>query len=259
MLANAGEGSKPAKNNIDSDDDRLRFTVGSSGRRLSKQEFIQQLQQMDPKTRRQAVEQSDAPRAVKDEVHADAIQERETGVSALRDSPPTKPQEPLSPLEENADEEELAAIKRVDTAIPGTNSRPTSAAPSNEEIPEHDVNKSVAKRTLGHEGETAAARRRRLAAEADSDDDGTERVVPDRTNTGSSSRGGQHGESAAERRRRLAALGEGSDTSDSDDDGGERQLSPRTNTNTSGSERRIQWGEQVSGGDMWKGRMSRKK
>ena len=273
--AGTGEGSRTKKTPEDEEDRNLRFTVGTSGRRMSKQEFIEQLQGMDPKTRRQMVEQSDAPRDVKDEVHADAIHERETGVSALKEGP--APTQPLSPLAEDEDDEEgMTGIKRVDTTIPTQDSRPQSAAASVESsIPEHDVSRSVAKRALAHEGETAAAARRRQleAAQSDSDDDGTERVPPPRSNTGgSSSSRNRMGESAAERRRRLAALGQGSDTSDSEDDGGERRVKGEpvqepssalgrirfADQGAATSQGRVQWGEDVGASKATGGAFSRR-
>ncbi|KAI4112698.1 MAG: hypothetical protein LQ345_006190, partial [Seirophora villosa] len=53
---------------IDPDDDRIRFTVGTSGRRMSKQDFISQIAQMDPHARVAAVEKSDVPEGVKEDV-----------------------------------------------------------------------------------------------------------------------------------------------------------------------------------------------
>ena len=257
--AEAEASAKPPKKKPagdDADDDRLRFTVGASGRRMSKQEFIEQLQQLDPKARRQMVESSDAPREVKDEVHVDAIQEQETGATAFRrpsyGKASQQQQPPLSPLEEgDGAEDEMAHIKRVETRA----SNPPSANPSVEDIPSHDVGRSVLKRTLGEE--TAAQRRRRLAAEGkdDSDDEGPP-PTSRRQKKKKEAEEGYHGESAAERRRRLAALGEGAESSDSEDDGGERQPQGkkvvqepsriRFADSPAVSQGRVQWGEGVS-------------
>ena len=261
------KGSVAQINDDDDDDDRIRFTVGTdgTGRRMSKQEFISQLQSLDPKSRRQVVESSDVPRDVKDEVHADAIEESKTGSSAMRPRADSKAQQggqqggqPLSPVEELDDMGEPTAMRRVDTHLsnpPSLNDREgegeggagrRSAEGEGEDIPSHNVPQSVAKRTLPHEGETAAAaRRRRLAAaaeEAGSDNDDSSpspsRRPPPRAGTGGSGSGSRFrgnsaaarrraaeeeaegvggvgggagaggGETAAERRRRLAALGE---------------------------------------------------
>ncbi|EKG16518.1 Cation/H+ exchanger [Macrophomina phaseolina MS6] len=55
-----------------SDDEHIRFTVNAGGRRMSKAEFIQQIQQMDPKARTKFVENSDVPERVKEEARHDA-------------------------------------------------------------------------------------------------------------------------------------------------------------------------------------------
>ncbi|KAL9104847.1 MAG: hypothetical protein Q9163_000233 [Psora crenata] len=243
-----GEGSgqsKPRKKpDEDPDDDRIRFTVGTGGRRMSKQEFVLELQRLDPKSRREMVEDSDAPRAVKDEVHADAIRETKQGRSAMRPRSGSRRLPDPSALgaveEHTRDDGDMPVIRRIDTAedLPKGDDDLAYVDPNDgEPIPFHNVPQSIEKHA-GRE-ETAAQRRRRLALQReDSDDDGTERIPPPKTaargelqrnpmsRLGSSVRVEEHGETAAERRRRLAALGEGEDAdedSDSEDDGGERQ------------------------------------
>jgi NhaP-type Na+/H+ or K+/H+ antiporter len=242
------EGKEPNKKRktsiVDPDDDRIRFTVsGSGGRRMSKQDFIQQIQSMDPKARVKAVEDSDIPEDVKQEVRADA------GEQSSRRRPTTKtgassraaPQL-LSPLSEHERvDEDMAVVRRVSTSQDkpkGPNN--LTLVTSNEEIPSHDVSESVQRRAGAEE--TAAQRRRRVAlSRADSEDDGTERIPP-HTSAGPPSLQRNpmsaigerqrpqepQGETPAERRRRLAALGEDddggvADSSDSEDDGGERK------------------------------------
>ena len=242
-----GEGSsqsKPRKKSEeDPDDDRIRFTLGTGGRRMSKQEFVQQLQQLDPKARREVVEESDASRAIKDAVHADAMQESKQGHLAKHQHAASKRSAgapALSAVEEQAPDDEQPVIRRMDTAEDKP-SDDNNLAPVNsnngEAVPVHNVPKSIQKHA-GSE-ETAAQRRRRVALQRrDSDDDGTERIPPSTkanrgelrrnplSQLGSSAQDDEHGETAAERRRRLAALGEGEgaeEDSDSEDDGGERQ------------------------------------
>ena len=242
----SGEGKKRRKKSVvDPDDDRIRFSISTGGRRLSKADFIQQLQSLDPKARVQAVDESDVPQVVKEEVRADAEEE----VGEIRS--PTRPrsnskraaeQRPMSPVDEGDQPDgEMAVIRRLST----TEDRPkgpdglTLVDSKNRDIPFHPVSESVQK--YGGD-ETAAQRRRRIAlARKDSDDDGTERVPP-HTNpsapvfrnpnfgAGASKTQEEQGETAAERRRRLAALGEGDererqDSSDSEDDGGVRRPS----------------------------------
>lgn len=232
------EGKKRRKQSVmDPDDDRIRFTVGTGGRRLSKADFIKQIQSMDPKGQVKAVEDSDVPEVVKQEVRA--VAEEDSG--ATHDS--TRPRSNskrvagsslMSPVTEGEQSDEgMPMIRRLST----TDDRPkgpdglTLVDSRNQEIPFHPVSESVQK--YGGE-ETAAQRRRRLALvrRRDSDDDGTERVPP-HTNDPSSIAGASRpqepqGETAAERRRRLEALGEGDeaerqDSSDSEDDGGVRR------------------------------------
>ncbi|KAL6721694.1 Na+/H+ antiporter [Lecanora helva] len=224
---------------VDPDDDRIRFTVGTGGRRMSKQDFIRQIQEMDPKSRIQTVDQSDVPEAVKEEVRADAVEESNQSGSAPKAQAGTA----LSPLnEQDQDDESMAIVRRLST----TEERPrgddglTLTDSKNQDIPFHNVPESVQRRAGAEE--TAAQRRRRIAlSRKDSDDDGTERIPPQTKGHGTlarnpmSSAGAKQadslGETAAERRRRLAALGEGDgaegqESSDSEDDGGERR--PRT-------------------------------
>ncbi len=240
----SGQGKKRRKQSIvDPDDDRIRFTVGTSGRRLSKADFIQQIQAMDPKARVQAVDESDIPEVVKEEVRADAEEEAGDGHSSTRPRSNSKRatgQTTTSLVHEGDQPDEMMpVVRRLST----TDDRPkgpdglTLVDSKNQDIPFHPVSESINK--YGGE-ETAAQRRRRIAlARQDSDDDGTERAPPHTTgsapafrdptyNAGSSKTHEPQGETAAERRRRLAALGEGDegerqDSSDSEDDGGERR------------------------------------
>ncbi|KAL8750682.1 MAG: hypothetical protein Q9184_006336, partial [Pyrenodesmia sp. 2 TL-2023] len=66
--APGGKQKRKKSTAIDPDDDRIRFTVGTSGRRMSKQDFIAQIAQMDPHARVAAVEDSDVPEGVKEDV-----------------------------------------------------------------------------------------------------------------------------------------------------------------------------------------------
>ncbi len=237
----AGEGSsQPRKRKqavVDPDDDRIRFTVGTGGRRMSKQDFIQQIQAMDPKARIQAVEESDIPEAVKHEVRVDAVEES-------RQSRPSKVQHgsKLAPVDEqDLADEDMPIVRRLSTAEdrPRGNEGLTLTDSNNHDIPFHNVPESIQKRA-GKE-ETAAQRRRRVAlSRKDSDDDGTARVPPHTAGPApgrlsrnpmsilGSKQAESQGETAAERRRRLAALGEGDDaadqdSSDSEEDGEERR------------------------------------
>jgi NhaP-type Na+/H+ or K+/H+ antiporter len=239
----AGEGSSQQRKRkqpaIDPDDDRIRFTVGTGGRRMSKQDFIKQIQSMDPKARIQAVDGSDVPDSVKHEVRVDAVQES-------RQSRPTKVHgSTLASVDEQEPaNKEMPIVRKFSAAEdrPRGNEGLTLVDSNEQDIPFHNIPESIQNRAGGEE--TAAQRRRRLAlSRKDSDDDGTERVPPQTTAglgpgrlsrnpmsvLGSKQAEEPQGETAAERRRRLAALGEGDDdvagveSSDSEDDGGERR------------------------------------
>ena len=236
------QGKKDRKQSImDLDDDRIRFSVSTGGRRLSKADFIKQIQSMDPKARVEAVEESDVPEVVKQEVRADAEEESGEGQSLAKprsESKAAKGRPAMSPVHEgDQSDEEMPMVKRFDTVEdkPKGPDGLTLVDSNKQEIPFHPVSDSVQK--YGGE-ETAAQRRRRLAlTRKDSDDDGTERVPPKTSGpllkdpvwtTGASKAQDSQDETAAERRRRLAALGEGEegeqvDSSDSEDDGGERR------------------------------------
>ena len=231
----SGQEKKRRKQSIvDADDDRIRFTVGTGGRRLSKADFIQQIQAMDPKARVRAIEDSDVPEVVKEEVRADAEEEVDNGRPRARPRSNSKraaEKSTMSPSEEEDQPDEMMPIVRRLSTVEDRPKGPdglTLTDSRNQEIPFHPVSESIQK--YGGE-ETAAQRRRRLAlSRQDSDDDGTERVPPHTTGSEPVSRNPQEaqGETAAERRRRLAALGEGDeaerqDSSDSEDDGGERR------------------------------------
>ncbi|MCJ1274939.1 hypothetical protein MMC21_002738 [Puttea exsequens] len=301
---------------IDPDDERIRFTVGTGGRRLSKQDFIAQIASMDPKARVRAVEESDVPDAVKREVRADAVgdsgkarpamRKRGSSSKATASGPAggaatTQQETMLEALAEHEgaeEEEDEPIVRRVDTHqdAPAGEDGLQLVTSNSEEVPFHNVPASVQRAAHRTGSETAAERRRRVAleqhnirntpadADADSDDDGTERVPPSsssiaklkskpNTTTTQAATESQQGETAAERRRRLAALGEGQDnesseSEDSEDDGGERRprkghtpvAEPGTPVGGEGgagrrgirfadspavSQGRIQWGEDV--------------
>ena len=282
----SNQGRSRKKSGIDADDDRIRFTVGTGGRRMSKQEFVQQLHQMDPKSRRDMINESDVPEAVKQEVRADAA--AESNQRKLSTSQPSqidgKKRSPNRPVnlatlpEQEAIDADMPLVRRMSTSdeAPKGDDKLALIDSNDNAIPFHNVTESIRKHTGG--GETAAQRRRRMALQhADSDDDGTERVPPSSTQGRRAELARQRrqdeaelqdGETQAERRRRLAALGEGADSdSDSEDDGQERQprlagqrpmAEPSRTPKSPGirfadspavSQGRIQWGEDVRKGN----------
>ena len=205
-------------------DDGLRYIVTGGGRRMSQADFIRQIQQMDPKNRLKAVQDSDAPEIIQ------KVAEQDTQPSTSR--PRTSRSGPSSRSIKSAKD------KITPDRSPGRGSATQDVGSSSEQlgeglskvesardIPVHSVSDSVNKYAAHRGTETAAQRRRRIALERrDSDDDGTARIAPSgglRARMSEPSTPG--GETNVERRRRLAALGGKGDESDSDDDGGERK------------------------------------
>ncbi|KAK4504658.1 hypothetical protein PRZ48_002619 [Zasmidium cellare] len=225
---------KKVPSHDEDDDHRLRFTINTGGRRMSKAEFIEQIRNMDPKSRVEAVEDSNAPEAVKREARKEAREQaqatRPRGQSLQVSQVPVVPEQPDA--EQEGDNEGQAEVTRV-TSHDSNNLRLVDS--NNREIPFHDVSSELRRFNLSNEqGETAAERRRRQAlqrnVDEDSEDDGTERVPPTRARgrrgpvAGSSSSPHNRnisdttGETAAERRRREGALGISKEDSDSDEE-----------------------------------------
>ncbi|KAI9837379.1 MAG: hypothetical protein M1838_004838 [Thelocarpon superellum] len=216
----AGAAGK-AKEEDDDDDDRIRFVQG--GRRMSKTDFIKQIQQLDPRARMEAVEESNAPQDVKEEARVQAHK-----ADAASPSPPAQPQPRRQPpSRESESSTEGARIEK----LASNEERPmgpgnlTLVDSEEREVPYYAVGARLAQ----HSMPTAAQLRRQQAQaqrdEEDSDDDGTERVPRSRAkgpSQGHPPAGSPdpQGETAAERRRREAALGmagpSADDSSDSD-------------------------------------------
>ena len=218
----------------DEDDKNIRF-ISAGGRRMSKAEFIEQIQRMDPKSRARIVEDSDASEAVKRRAQLDG---RESHLSTLSESPPR----PTGPFRTASS---TAHVRR----IPSHEDRPhgpdgpdgpnglTLVTSNDEEIPFHPISDDLARFTFGAGGrETPAHRRRRLAtsepAPTNTDEDTENRQGRSGLPASSSSRqhltratssdGDDEQETAAERRRRQEALGmageENNESSSSDEE-----------------------------------------
>jgi hypothetical protein len=63
---------KPQDEAEEDDDARIRFTIGGAGRRMTKTDFINEIRNLDAKTRAEIVESSNAPAAMKDLARRDA-------------------------------------------------------------------------------------------------------------------------------------------------------------------------------------------
>ncbi|KAI9837339.1 MAG: hypothetical protein M1819_000413 [Sarea resinae] len=221
------------------DDARIRFTVTTGGRRMSKADFIKEIQQMDPKSRARTVEESDAPETMKQAAREDADKHRARQLDRKE-----------SPLVGSKSKATSAEVQKVDSAEdkPKGPDGLTLIDSEEREIPYHAVTEDIARYSAEHP--TAAHRRRQLALQrdrppepevederrvdqpSDSDDDGTDRIPPRRPEPvltrQESHHGTSEGETAAERRRREAALGVTENENDSEDDDTPRQ--PRAST-----------------------------
>lgn len=210
-------------------DENLRFMLTAGGRRMSKAEFIDSIRGMDPKSRVQMVEGSNAPEAVKHEARSEAREQ-----AALKRSGNASSNVPVVP-EHPEEDHEVGNIQRTNSHE-GADLKLVDSNDQN--VPVHNISDQLKQYSMqSATGETAAERRRRQALEArnqeDSDDDGTERVPPARAGrTDTAASGGEAGETAAERRRREGALGiSGRNDSDSEDDDQPRQLPPQQSKN----------------------------
>jgi len=244
-LADAGEGPVAEKvdeeeeGERDEDDRNIRFRVHGTQRRMSKQDFIKQIQSLDPKLRVDVVDQVNAPEDVKKDVRSHAEAEDKLQVHAAESSTARSPGASRSSEASRSPGAKHPRSGDVQPALHRANTQSSNSLEEayivdshGREIPIHDVQSAVARASEG-KSETAAQRRRRLAADSrkqpesdDSEDDGRERVPPVRQSSNrkelqrltSGTSVVNEEETAAERKRRLAALGQAGDGSDSDSD-----------------------------------------
>ncbi|KAM0348699.1 hypothetical protein ACHAPU_004134 [Fusarium lateritium] len=161
------------------DDKAVRFTIGGVGQRMNKEDFIREVQKLDSRTRKEVVEQSNASQAIKKV----AKQDLPPGIAvkaakAAEHHAPQKDKEPAGP-----------------SASPNRRPGPSNPAKPSEQTGETAVERKRRLAVLQDQedearaeqtGETPAERRRREAALGvgndgdDSDDEGGERVPPNR-------------------------------------------------------------------------------
>lgn len=195
------------------DDDVAKRGVSHKGSRMDKHEFIRQIKNLDPKARRDMVQESDAPEAVRNAADdqaeaADRTQRRRSSAAQGQATPEIREIPPVSDSETGISDEEDHDVPSVNVAASLARLR----GPSAEER----------RRNIRPDESPPRLRRR------DSEDDGTARVPPSTRRQAAGQAAGQArpqdvdledtGETPAERRRRLAALGElNNDDSDSDE------------------------------------------
>ncbi|KAJ9291336.1 hypothetical protein DTO021C3_1136 [Paecilomyces variotii] len=255
-----GESSKDAqrkaKKQEEEDDTRLRFTLANDdqveekgidhkGRRMTKEDFIKQIQRLDPKARHEIVQDSDAPDHVKKAARRDA----HVDMRKRRDSESRSPEK--QPARGPMKEEATQIPEDYESGDESGESVLTDEESDEPSPPATDVMASLAKYSRGS---AAHARRRVFTGDEssssspsisgrrrrDSEDDGTARVPPAQRRLAAGLPPAaaprpedveDNGETPAERKRRLAALGEIHDPADdveeeidSEDNGGFRKV-----------------------------------
>ncbi|RFU81530.1 alkali metal cation h+ antiporter nha1 [Trichoderma arundinaceum] len=205
----------------ESDDDRqIRFTIGGVGRRMTKEDFIREVQKLDAGTRKEVVDQSTASTALKDLARQDPPHKRASRIPEI-----VEPESSTGPSS-------TSASTSVSPAPRGSVRTSESVSPRRQVDPSRDRGRSD---TVGSssnpselQGETAVERKRRLAALGgqQSETEGGGSGAHRRRRTDNNNNNNATGETPAERRRREAALGMGGATaaedSDSEDEGTER-------------------------------------
>ncbi|KAI9733160.1 MAG: hypothetical protein M1818_007278 [Claussenomyces sp. TS43310] len=213
-----GSAEPPKKGKKQSDDDdRIRFTIDGAGQRMTKEDFLKQVRTLDPKTRADVVTASNAPEEMKELARKDASAKSEGSSRLLEAKMPqigsskrmaeavgaamakqkgAKLNDEDSGIDELPEAQEtLAERSRREQVLEGVDE--TREQQSSRETPaERRRREAAAARGMSRPqiraatstddtGETQAEKRRREAALGvgddsgeDSDDDNTERVVP---------------------------------------------------------------------------------
>ncbi|KAK8022590.1 sodium/hydrogen antiporter nha1 [Apiospora rasikravindrae] len=178
----------------DEDDRKIRFTIGGEGRRMTKDDFLREVQKLDAQTRREVIRESDASPAMK----ALAKEQAQAGTAGPAAAGSLRPSVKTGDGD-NARQQTKAPAKPQEEARGRTGPAKSQAASGT------GGDGAGGGETSSDQPETAAEKRRRMAALStiQDDDDVAEKETP------------------AERRRREAALGLGEtrrEDSDSDDD-----------------------------------------
>ncbi|KAF9877962.1 na(+) h(+) antiporter [Colletotrichum karsti] len=167
-----GDSEKPKKKVVEEqkeDDRHIRFTIGGVGQRMTKEDFIREVQKLDAKTRREVVDQSSASQRVK---------------SIAKGDVPSPADIPTIKIGSASLEKQSRSPKRGDTGPAQAPVRGSQDVDEEETAVERQRRLAVlADQEDEDTGETPAERRRREAALGsgggdDSDDEGGERVPP---------------------------------------------------------------------------------
>lgn len=199
------------------DDKHIRFTIGGVGQRMTKADFISEMQKLDTRTRRVVVDESNAPERVKTLAKEDPPEAQlPAGISGKTISPPlAQSPAPTQGAETTPDSTKSSNSSSTKGKEPATTaarrtspSSSSGGSPSDQRLDSgEDDEDDEADDVPSHVPESAVERRRRLAVLKGLQGEG-----------GSTTAGGEDMETPAERRRREAALGMGGGGDDSDDD-----------------------------------------
>ncbi|KAK4230900.1 alkali metal cation/H+ antiporter Nha1 C terminus-domain-containing protein [Podospora fimiseda] len=194
----AGEAKKKEAEEEEEEDKQIRFTIGGVGRRMTKEDFIEEMKKLDQKTRREVVNKSSASDAIK------SLANQDTQKSAMSPALPSAVSRKDYAVQNETGPTARQGASTSESSKQSPSSRPASAegGSSLTRQPSHDVPENEVERRRRLEvlkgvddannqdeeaGETAAERRRREAAlgmaphgasDEDSDDDDTPRVPP---------------------------------------------------------------------------------
>ncbi|KAK8076292.1 Na(+)/H(+) antiporter [Apiospora phragmitis] len=167
----------------DEDDRKIRFTIGGEGRRMTKDDFLREVQKLDVKQRREVIQQSDASPAMK----ALAKEQGQAGTASPAATGSLRPS--VKRGESDKAQQQRKAQAQPQEEVPVTRGR---TGPAKSQVAFNTGGDGAgAGETSSDQPETAAEHRRRMAALStiQDDDDVAEKETP------------------AERRRREAALG----------------------------------------------------
>ncbi|KAK3987937.1 alkali metal cation/H+ antiporter Nha1 C terminus-domain-containing protein [Cladorrhinum sp. PSN332] len=197
-LSHAGEGKRKEAEEEEADDKQIRFTIGGVGKRMTKEDFIEQMKKLDKSTRREVVNESSASDAVKSLANQE---HQKPTMSPALPSAVSRRDYAVQPKTSSTARQGSSASqssKQSSTPRPGSAGGSLLTRQPSHEVPENEIERrrrmSVLQGVDGagddeneEAGETAAERRRREAAlgmaphgasDEDSDDDDTPRVPP---------------------------------------------------------------------------------
>lgn len=191
----AGDPEKARKKSVvedeEEDDRHIRFTINNVGQRMTKEDFIREMQKLDKSTRRDIIEKSTASSAVKSLARQDAPRKNQgetTTEATARGKEAARP----ANVRQNTAEQVDSSVN--DSSAEASRSVSRSPSEGSNDLEETDAErrrrlaalKGVGESSREESGETPAERRRREAALGmsstgageDSEDDDTPRVPP---------------------------------------------------------------------------------